>query len=280
MKTSNSPSRGGLKIHSVCLVANPNKDNARRELLRLRAWFKSLGIRVVAADRFNQAQAVVTLGGDGTLLTMAPKAAQAGIPILGINLGHLGFLTTMGPYEIETHLLDWLKTGWQESHRTLLKVQIPRLKKTLLALNDAVLRVGSVTRMTRIRASIQNEALGFFTGDGVIVATSTGSTAYSLSAQGPVIHPSLEALVLTPICAHTFSQRPVVFPANQSLELVLDDDRAGTPVFLCLDGREVISLVRGDRVVMAGAEERLRLIFKPEISYFGILRDKLSWGVR
>jgi len=265
---------------SVCLVANPEKDIANRELRKLSAALRKRKIGVRPAKEFEKSDAVITLGGDGTILAIAGRAAHAGIPVLGVNMGRLGFMTAIGIKRVYSILDEWLKGHWPVSERLMLDVQVPRLKRSFLALNDAVLRIGSVTRVTRISASIEHEDLGLFTGDGVIVATPTGSTAYSMSAHGPVVHPEVEALVLTPICAHSFSQRPVVFPAGHTLELRIEDHRKGNDVQLCLDGQRVIPLKSGDGVSVTGADRRLKLFQDPEMNYFGMLREKLSWGVR
>ncbi len=269
-----------MKIRSVALVCNVEKSRARAELPRLRAWFKRERIALLSIDKLGQADAVVTLGGDGTILGIAAKAATAGVPVLGINLGRLGFMTSVELRVLYPSLKRWVKDGWSVSDRLMLEVDAPRVKTPVLALNDAVIRIGSTTRMIAIDAAIENEELGRFSGDGVIIATPTGSTAYSLAAQGPVVHPEVEALVLTPICAHSFTQRPVVFPKHQTLELRLQDQRAGNEVQLCLDGQRVFPLRSGDVVHVRCAPYKLRLIQDPDVSYFGVLREKLSWGER
>ncbi len=207
-------------------------------------------------------------------------AARENVPVLGVNTGRLGFMTSIELPHLYTLLARVLKGKWVVSSRLMLEVKAPRASASLLALNDAVIRIGSTTRVTTILASIQGHELGRFIGDGVIVATPTGSTAYSLAAQGPVVHPDVDAFVLTPICAHSFSQRPVVFPSDQILELSLVDQRVRNEVQLCLDGQRVFLLRPGDRVSIRRATQKLKLIHDPAVSYFGILREKLSWGER
>jgi NAD+ kinase len=246
----------------------------------LGAALKKKGLEVRPVKDLEKSDAVITLGGDGTILRVAGDAARAGIPVFGVNVGRLGFMTAVGINRVYSVLDDWLKGGWPVGERLMLEVQLPGMKKSYLALNDAVLRIGSVTRVTRISAAIEHEDLGLFTGDGVIVATPTGSTAYSMSAHGPVVHPEVEALILTPICAHSFSQRPVVFPAGDTLELRVEDHRKGNDVQLCLDGQRVIPLKSGDVVRITGADRRLKLFQDPKLNYFGMLREKLLWGAR
>ncbi len=267
-------------FRSVSIVANPDKASAQKALPALKSWLKRKGIRAHSAADIATSDGVIVLGGDGTILSIAPKAARAGVPVLGINIGRLGFMTAAELSNMNRALQGWLQGKWGVSQRMMLEVTAPRVKEPLLALNDAVVRIGSTSRVMTIAASIENEKLGHFTGDGVIVATPTGSTAYSLAAQGPVIHPEVDALVLTPICAHSFTQRPVVFPGEHTLELELTDTRVKNEVQLCLDGQRVFHLRPGDRISVRASTYKLELVRDPDVSYFGILREKLSWGER
>lgn len=227
-----------------------------------------------------KADAVITLGGDGTILSVAPAAARLGLPVLGVNIGRLGFMTAVEVRGLYSALSRWLAGRWAESRRTMLEITMPGVRSPQLALNDAVVRIGSTTRVTTIQASVGDEDIGYFVGDGVIVATSTGSTAYSLAAQGPVMHPGVDALLLTPICAHSFSQRPIVFPADMTVRLTLTDQRRGNEVQLCLDGQRVYSVKPGDQIHIRRAPYKLKLLQDPGTTYFGVLREKLSWGER
>jgi NAD+ kinase len=268
------------RVRSVAIVANPEKREALREVPKLSAWLTRQGVRVLSAKSLERVEAVITLGGDGTILAVAPRAARAGVPVLGINMGRLGFMTAVGLRDVHRGLTDWLGGRWSVSERLMLEVKAPRVKKPLLALNDAVVRLGSTTRVTAIQASIHNKVLGLFTGDGVIVSTTTGSTAYSMAAQGPIVHPDVEALILTPICPHSLSQRPVVFPATRTLELKVTDSRQGNEVQLCLDGQRVFALRSHDRIVVRASRQKLKLFQDPRMPYFEVLREKLLWGGR
>ncbi len=268
------------RIRSVVIVSNPEKRHAENERPRLQNWLKKRGVSVVSEAQLSKAQAVLTLGGDGTILSVASEAAKANIPVFGINTGRLGFMTSTSMKNMYKSLSAWLAGKWVVSSRMMLEVQPPRIKGPLLALNDAVIRTGATTRVTHIHASVGNADLGFFVGDGVIVATSTGSTAYSLSAQGPIVHPTLDALILTPICAHSFTQRPIVFPADNVLMLKLSDRRSGNRVQLSLDGQRVFDLSAGDAVRIRRSQYKLKLLHDPKVTYFGVLREKLSWGER
>lgn len=273
--------RGRLhKIRAIAVHSNPDKARAKAELPRLKAWLLRRKIKLLSTHQLSKTDALITLGGDGTILAIAPQAARAGVPVLGVNIGRLGFMTAVELGGLYPALDRWLKGEWVLRQRLMLEVTAPRVKSPLLALNDAVIRIGSTTRVTTVYAAIEKEDLGCFTGDGVIVATPTGSTAYSLAAQGPVVHPDVDALVLTPICAHSFTQRPVVFPGRQMLELSLRDQREGNEVQLCLDGQRVFLLESGDKVSIRAASFKLKLFQDPEVKYFGVLREKLSWGER
>lgn len=278
MKTTNLRLRHSIR--TVSIVANPDKKKATLEVPRLKSWLQRRGIKPLSSLQIAESDLVITLGGDGTILAIAQRAAEAGVPILGVNIGHMGFMTAVELDQLYKALAACLANKWEISERMMLDVQAPRESRSLLALNDAVIRIGATTRVTSIAASIEKESLGLFVGDGVIVATSTGSTAYSLAAQGPVVHPDLDALILTPICPHSFTQRTVVFPASQTLELELRDTRSRNEVQLCLDGQRVFVLTPGDRVSVRKSRYKIQLLKDPERPYFGVLREKLSWGDR
>ncbi len=268
------------RIRSVVIIANPEKRHAENARPRLISWFKKRRISVLTAHQLAKADAVLTLGGDGTILAVAPAAAKASVPVFGINTGRLGFMTAIDLEHMYGALAQWIAGKWVTSSRMMLDVEAPRVKGLHLALNDAVIRTGSTTRVTRISATLGGVDMGVFVGDGVIVASSTGSTAYSLSAQGPVVHPELDAMVMTPICAHSFTQRPVVFPGNMELELKLVDNKTGNKVQLSLDGQRVFDLAPEETVRIRRSQYKLELLHSPEQTYFGVLREKLSWGER
>ncbi|MFN0117203.1 MAG: NAD(+)/NADH kinase [Elusimicrobiota bacterium] len=265
-------------IRSVCLVFNPQKLRAKEEIPKLKSWLSSQKVRVLSLSKLSKADALITLGGDGTILSAAPKAAELNVPVLGINVGRLGFMTSMEMDEMYSELSDWRLGAWSLSERLMLEVKLSSQKQVSYALNDAVIRIGTTSRVISVLASISGESLGRFTGDGLIIATPTGSTAYSLSAQGPVVHPDLNALILTPICPHGFTQKPVVFPSDKVVELKLDTRREIGDVQLCLDGQKVFPLKESDRVTVKPSKMRLKLFHKPSVSYFNVLREKLSWG--
>ncbi len=222
---------------------------------------------------------LLVLGGDGTLLAAAKVAAPLGIPLLPINMGSLGFLTSFKAEELYSALEDTLAGRLPLSERVMLDVELIRdgrvIERQTVA-NESVINKGTLARMIDLELIIDNEFVARYRVDGLIVATPTGSTAYSLSAGGPIVHPSVEAWIVTPICPHTLSDRPVVIRDSSTIDVHLS---AGTEsVFLTLDGQTGIPMHQSDRVRMTRSKERLKLIQPVKKSYFEILHSKLKWG--
>jgi NAD+ kinase len=226
-----------------------------------------------------QADILLVLGGDGTILAASREAAPRGIPILPINLGGLGFLTSFTIEELYPALEDVLAGCESISERVLLQVdRIHDGERFPLqpVLNEAVVHKGTLARMIELELLIDGAFVCRYRSDGLIVASPTGSTAYSLSAAGPIVHPDVQSILITPICPHTLSARPVVIPDTSEVELrfFLHSE----PVLLTLDGQIGIHLETGDQVRITRAPERLKLIRPPNKTYFEILRSKLKWG--
>ena len=224
-------------------------------------------------------QLLLVLGGDGTLLAAARVAALHGIPILPINMGSLGFLTSFTVEELYPALDDTLAGRYSVSERVMLKVELQRdgrIIDTQRVLNEAVINKGALARMIDLELRIDQDFVCRYRADGLIVATPTGSTAYSLSAGGPIVHPTVESFVITPICPHTLSDRPGVVRDSSSIEMKLLANTES--VFLTLDGQKGIVLQATDFVRIVRAKEMLRLIQPLRKSYFEILRNKLKWG--
>lgn len=222
---------------------------------------------------------LLVLGGDGTLLSAAREAAQRNKPILPINLGSLGFLTSFTLDELYPALEETLAGRLVASERVMLKATLLRNGKAddeQAVLNDVVINKGALARMTELRLSLDGDFVCRYRADGLIVATPTGSTAYSLSAGGPIVHPSVEAIVITPICPHTLSDRPLVVRDSSLVEVSLME--TADSVYLTLDGQKGIELQRRDRVRIVRAPQKLMLIQPPRKPYYEILRSKLKWG--
>jgi len=218
---------------------------------------------------------IVVLGGDGTLLSIAQLAAQSGVPVLGVNLGRLGFLTEVPTDEIYVTLDSFIE-GKKEviSLRRLLEARCR--EKTYYCLNDVVINKGAVARMIQIGIWIDDKEIAALKADGLIVATPTGSTGYALSAHGPIVQPYVPSLVLAPICPHTLSFRPMVISLDSRIRIQLLT--AGEEVYLTLDGQRGISLGKNDVVEVEKAAFELTLVSSPKRNYFDLLKEKLGWA--
>jgi len=223
---------------------------------------------------------IVVLGGDGTLLHAARLVGDREIPILGINLGSLGFMTDV-PVERALEAVDHALSGrCTLERRTRLSARVVRDGATVLddrALNDVVIAKNALARVADIGAAVDGAYLTTFKADGVIVSTPTGSSAYGLAAGGPLLHPSVAAFVLTPICPHMLTQRPIVLPDDCSIVFELMSDGE---MFVTLDGRTGLALERGDQVLVERAKAATVFVRADEAGYFEVLRRKLRWGER
>jgi NAD+ kinase len=222
---------------------------------------------------------ILVLGGDGTLIAAAREAAPLGIPVLPINLGSLGFLTSFTMEELYPALEETIAGNLAASERVMLTASLIREGQVVdsqRVLNEAVITKGALARMIELELSIEGDFVCRYRADGLIVATPTGSTAYSLSAGGPIVHPAVESIILTPICPHTLSDRPLVVGDSCNVEMRLRG--AAESVYLTLDGQKGLLMESEDRVLIARASERLKLIQPHRKSYYEILRSKLKWG--
>lgn len=224
---------------------------------------------------------LVTLGGDGTLLRGARLVAAWGTPVLGVNLGHLGFLTSVPPDAMEEYT-ERLLTGefWLDTRFTLearVEHADGRDDTRFMALNDAVLHKGGFARVVRVQVEVDGMEIATLSADGVILSTPTGSTAYSLSASGPVVVPSVDCILATPICPHTLGVRPVVLPATS--EIVLTPLSAQEELMLTVDGQDGEALHAGDRLIVRRGEATVPLVRFTGQNFFTTLRRKLNWGL-
>jgi NAD+ kinase len=281
-------------IRSVGLCLKPDSSAAAEVARRIDKWLAERGVTVLLdaeagrwlhregfARSFVAAQAdlLVVLGGDGTLLSVAREAGTRPVPILGVNLGSLGFLAEVAPDELQGALEAALAGEHRLVRRLRFEVRVEREGEPIyetLALNDVVLTRGGVSRMLDIETWTDGSPMATYRGDGLIVATPTGSTAYSLSAGGPILLPGIDAFVITPICPHTLTQRPVVLPRSCRVEMRVFP-REGEAQ-LDVDGRGSGSLRRGDRVLVAASEHPACFVVSPARSRFDVLRTKLRWG--
>jgi NAD+ kinase len=284
------------KPKSVGIIYKHRFEPARRECERLSNWFVERGITVhseeMASPRTHLSQCleeettipetvdlVVVLGGDGTLLGAARKVGHYGLPILGINLGGLGFLTEI-PVEMLYQDMEKVINGEISIEpRLMLQARVLRMgeeKCHFTVLNDVVINKGALGRIIDLKVSVDNHFLTTFRADGLIVSTPTGSTGYNLSAGGPILYPDLEALILTPICPFTLTNRPIIVPDTSVIDVQMGEN--SEEVILTFDGQVGFNLLDNDRVIISKSEKKLKLIKSPDQDYYDILRTKLKWG--
>jgi NAD+ kinase len=237
------------------------------------------GIRLAPPEELvRQVDVLSVFGGDGTLLYAARQVGASGVPILGINLGSLGFLTEVKLDEVHEAFEGLLSGRYQLEDRVLLDVEVlrgPNVVGRYLALNDAVINKGALARIIELEVSVNSQPVLLTRADGLIVSTPTGSTAYSLAAGGPILYPTLEAFIIAPICPHTLTNRPVVIPDRDEVEVVL---RRGTEVMLTVDGQVGMPLEQQDCLRIRRARATLRLVMPFGNTFFKLLREKLRWG--
>lgn len=224
---------------------------------------------------------IVVLGGDGTLLSVVRHVGERNVPILGVNLGGLGFLTATTLEALYPTLEAVLRGEYAAEERMVLAATLSRSGTAIadyLALNDVVVAKGALGRPIDLEVSADGQVVTAYRADGLIIATPTGSTAYNLSAAGPILFPTVDAVVLTPICSHALTDRPIVLPGTVALEVGLVTD--SRDVGLWLDGQPGLPVTAMDRVRVSRAASRVRLIRDPQKSHFQVLRAKLKWGER
>ena len=232
-----------------------------------------------------QVHIVLVLGGDGTLLSMAKAIAESGkdVPILAVNFGSLGFLTEITRPEIFPALETVLNNRATHDLRMMLRATATRKAQPPLAhmaLNDVVFTRTALSRMIELSVSVGDQFVTTVKADGLIVATPTGSTAYNLAAGGPIVHPAMDALVLTPIAPHMLTNRPIVIPTEREVRVRSTSSNAGDEVYVTIDGQTGFGLQEGDEIAIAKSERPLRLIRSTTRSYFEVLRQKLKWNER
>ena len=284
---------------TAAIISKPQKPEMASILTELTRWLSGHGYEFIVDPesaaylgagstpvertemQAHKPQLVISLGGDGTLLSAARAFAQRQTPILGVNLGSLGFLTEVPLSELYTALEAWIAGTAIIDTRSLLHAELRRDGKLLNqwdALNDVVLSKGAIARMGEFAVELDGQFVARFRADGVIVSTPTGSTAYTLAANGSILMPSVDAMVLTAICPHLLTIRPIVFPGGS--EICVTVDVVPHETYLTVDGQEAIELLLGDRIQCRKSERRVNLLRLHPNGLFNVLRSKLSWGER
>ena len=228
----------------------------------------------------SRADLVIAVGGDGTFLRTARMFVDSGKPIFGINRGNLGFLTEFKPAEYKKYLLGILDGDYSVTSRSIMEATHTRKNEKIASryfLNDAVLTKGAFSRAITLELEIDEQFLNSYSGDGLIIATATGSTAYSLSAGGPIVSPDINSLfLLTPVCPHSLATRPMVLPGGSVLMARIVSEFRN--LLLTIDGQEAIHIEGGDEIFFHMTDKKINLITHPEKNFYAILREKLGWG--
>jgi len=288
-------------IKRIGIVLKPHQPDALKTICELVAWLAERGIMLVGGPQIEreriehqtgcpveevsteqlagEVDLMLVLGGDGTMIATARLMGDREVPVLGINYGGLGYLTEFRIEELFSSLESILDGNYRLDRRVMLSVELWRGESLVTSnrvLNDVVINKSALARIIEIEAYFNGQFVNSFRADGLIVSTPTGSTAYSLSAGGPVIFPSMNAVAITPICPFSLSNRPLVVPDDAEIELLLKTDQED--VALTLDGQVGFPLKVGDRIVTRKSRTTFNLIQPSNRNYFDVLRDKLRWG--
>src|SRR5688572_1463279 len=269
-----------MKVTSVIIVTKPHQPDVARAASELAAWFEARGIRA-SMDPASAATAdlCVVVGGDGTLLAAARLMGDHQLPILAINYGGLGFLTEVTRDEMYPALEGVLSGKLVTHSRMMMDIAVQRDGEVVgnyKALNDAVIHKGTLARIIELEARVDRQYVSMFRSDGLILSTPTGSTAYNVSAGGPIVYPAMAAIIMTPISSHTLTNRPLVLPPESQIEVTLrsvPDD-----VYVTVDGQVGTKLNANDHVTVRKSNRHVQLIAPAGKDFFDVLRDKLKWG--
>ncbi|GAH29370.1 unnamed protein product, partial [marine sediment metagenome] len=284
-----------MKLDSVGLIVNYKKEKTRETACRIIDWlnYKKLKVCIegnmgneIGKEELNcptekflkKVDLIISLGGDGTLLRAARLAAAQNIPVFGVNLGGLGFLTQIGIDDLGKSLEKLYQGRYFLDERMMLSCIVKRKEeeiKKITALNDVVIGKGAFARIICLATYVNNDYVITYSADGLVVSTSTGSTAYSLSAGGPIVNPNINSIILTPICPHTLSARPLIIGENDQVKIKLE--LSEEKVMVTIDGQEGFTLRPNDEVIIKKSEHKARLITFKEKSFYAILREKLRW---
>lgn len=285
-------------MKKIGLIANINKDNIQTVVSEIIALLNQRGAEVLmppgTIDSFNSinsdmsvnemlnlVQCFMVLGGDGTILSSARIGARAGIPVLGINMGRLGFLSELDIPDVASGFDSLFRGDYYIDERMMLYARVIRDSRVLeefTCLNDAVITKGAFARLIRLETRVNGEEVGTYPADGIIVASPTGSTAYSLSAGGPVVTPNLDLMLITPICPHALWARPMVIAPSSIVEVKVLSDRA--EIMLTVDGQHGLRLKQNDIVFIGSSPLKAKFLRLKQRSFFNVLRKKLSEGQR
>lgn len=278
-------------IKRVGIILRPSTPELKEMFLETKRIFESRGMEVlidhisggmidVMGQPFEMmcrsCDFLVTIGGDGTLISAVRRSYDFHLPVLGIHAGKLGFLADLDFAELEEFVDKMIADEYRIDERSMLQATITTKNgvNEIVAFNDIVLTRPSISKMIRLETSVEGKAFNTYYGDGVVISTPTGSTAYNLSAGGPVLFPLSNVFALTPICPHSLTQRPVVFPGHFEIEITTPDSSA----LVIVDGQDMVEITDSDTVTIKLASGRAQLIHRKEFNYFEVLKEKLGWG--
>lgn len=270
-----------FQVNRAAIIVKKDDPGAAGYADRLQIWLEDRLISTVMNQLTDELDLAIILGGDGTLLHVAETAARYGVPVIGINLGNLGFLTELTEKETQPALREIIGGAVTMELRSMLKARLIHGDKSSpyrYALNDVVISKNAKDRLLYLSAKADNDYITTYKADGLILSTPTGSTAYSLSAGGPLVHPGLETILVTPICPFMLSSRPIILPPDKTVSSTLTGNAPDAAADIIVDGQKRWEMRAGDVLEVARAEHPLQLIVSSENDYFTILRNKLKWG--
>ncbi|XOB61637.1 NAD(+)/NADH kinase [Campylobacterota bacterium DY0563] len=276
-------------IKKAGIVLKPESPEIKDEYLKIKNCFNQYGIELILEknsakmigldeglilkDLCDEVDFLVSIGGDGTLLSVVRNSFEFSLPILGIHMGTLGFLTDVLVEELDPFLNDFKKGNYKIDNRMMVECHVDN--KCFVAFNDIVISRKTVSSMIKIKAKINGISFNSYHGDGVIISTPTGSTAYNLSVGGPIVYPLTEAFIITPVASHSLTQRPLVMPADIEIEFKIKDAQGAV---LLIDGQDSYEVDDGTVIKFTIANKKAKLIHKTKRNFFEVLNDKLGWG--
>ena len=277
----------GEIMKKIGIIYNFQKEKAKKEAELIKDWLinKNYSVTVLPSSikSIPKINLALSLGGDGTILKISRLLADSKVPVLGVNMGSLGFLAETNPEEFYAFFEKILKGKFEIEKRMMIEVKIHSKARVITnyALNECMVHSGNSGRVIKVSASVNREFLADYTGDGLIISTPTGSTAYSLAASGPIVYPNLSVFVVTPICPHMLAQRPMIIPTKDTVITLkaFSKIKKNKPL-LAIDGQTDYFLSNGDYVTITVSPRPLLLMVNPQRKYFEILRTKLKWGER
>jgi len=275
-------------ISKVIIVVNLQKEGASFLVEEISSYLQSLSIEVLVFSysgksdipELETADMVFSLGGDGTVLFCSRIVESMSIPILAVNIGDFGFITEISREEWKSTFIKYQNGQLDLSRRIMIKVMVERDGERVAfhkGLNDAVISSNGISNIIKLNLQINETNLGKYRADGIIVATPTGSTAYSISAGGPILDPEMEALIINPICPFTLSNRPIVVSGNEVVQITVEEGQR-TDVILSVDGQDAYPLMAGDRIIVERSQTKALLIRSDKRNFYDILRSKLNWS--